>query len=129
MAGDVAKALHLLLLGQQGEEGVEHHVDQRIYSLDGHVGEVAHGHWHGVAAGLSPQLGHHRLRRVDAVNVDAPALQGQSDAARADAQLQSRAALRQLGQRGHGCLVIRCKPLVVHAGDALSVGGWLILHA
>lgn len=47
--GHVAEAAHLLRLGQQREERIEHEVHQPEAPVDGDVGEVAEGHRQAVA--------------------------------------------------------------------------------
>ena len=118
--GDAREALHLLLLGGEHEEGVEHDEDQLERAVDSKVGEVADGHRNGVAARLGAQLRHHRLGGFDPVHVDALRGQGQGDPAGADAQLQSAAVARQPRQYLHGAGAGHHP--VVDLRDAVAVG-------
>jgi hypothetical protein len=72
--GHILKAADLFVLGQQDKEGVDKHIDQGELSLDGDVGEIAKGDQNALSAGLGPELGDHRFRGVDPVDLEAALL-------------------------------------------------------
>jgi hypothetical protein len=60
MGRDVLETAHLVVLGEEIEQGVEHDVDQVVAVRDRHVGEVTDGDRNLVAARLGAESGDHR---------------------------------------------------------------------
>ena len=124
--GHAGEAADLFLLGQQHEEGVEHHVHQPVRpARRRQSGEVPDRHGQVGPAWLGPQLGHHPFRRVDAVHPQPARGQRQRDPAGPDTQLEHgpvprrRPTGQELHHRTH--VVAFAVPLVVHVGDAVPV--------
>ncbi len=90
VAGHPGEASDLVVLGLQLEQGVEGDEGQGVAAVDegADVGEVADHHGDAVAAGLGPQALDHGRGGVDAVDLEPPLGEGQSEAAGADAQLE-----------------------------------------
>lgn len=124
VSGHAGEAPHLVLLGEQREERVEHHEDEAVGALDVHVGEVTDADRDAVASWLGPQLGHHGLGRVDAVHLETPLEEGEGNAPGADPELEHRPRSRQVRQQLDGSRSVETVtlPLVIDVGSQVAIG-------
>ena len=129
--GDVREAPQLVVLGEQPEQRVEGDEDEREPALDPDVGEVAHRHGDAGAAGLLAQLSHHRLRGIDAVDIQTAGCQGQGEPAGADRELEHGAVAGERGDALDRGLGVQPRvEAVVDVGDPVAVGlGAVLVHA
>src|ERR671922_1446518 len=70
--GNTVKTVQLIILTKEGEQRIEGDEDQRKTTIDNQIPEVAHGHRDVVSTRLTTQLGDHRWRGVDSLDVDSP---------------------------------------------------------
>ena len=115
----VLKAAHLVLLGQQVEQRVEHHIDQTVPARHRYVSQVTDRHRKPIPARLRAQLLHHRRRQVDPVDAKATRRERQRDPARADAQLQGGTRPCQSRQEGGRRILIAAPVAAVLPGHLL----------
>ena len=95
-------------------------------------GEISDDDGNALASGFGKQLGHHRLRDIDAVHLDPPRRQGQDDPPRPDSELERSPAPRQGGEKLRRFLGIRSRRVqeVVDGGDPVAMGcRFVSLHA
>lgn len=102
MLGHVAEARHLVVLSRQRVDGVKDEIDQTETAVDVHVLEVPKDNAHIAAPFFSPQLGHHLLGGIDALNLESSFDQRKRDSAGSDRKLQDRAPTGSLRQEING---------------------------
>ena len=115
----VAEAAHLRLLVGKVVERVEHDVGQAVAPARRDLGHVAQRDTDAVAARLLAEACRHRLRELDAVDLDALGGQRQCDPAGADRKLQRRPAPRLLGEERDCRALVAAQPRVVAPRDVL----------
>ncbi|GAB2800711.1 hypothetical protein GCM10027073_36150 [Streptomyces chlorus] len=95
----VAETDHLLRLRRQIQDRVEEQVGDGERPVHPRRREIADRDVDRVTAWLGTQPGNHRLRQVDAVDLDSALCQWQRDAPRPDAQLKGPATVGQARQK------------------------------
>ena len=128
--GDVREAAQLILLSQEGEQGVEHHIDERIPAGNADVREISHRDGDPIAALLRPELRDHGLGRVDPMHLDTSGRQRQGHATRPDPKLQSGSFAGQPSQEFNSRLRVfgQREPRVVDVRDPLAVRRWPVIR-
>jgi hypothetical protein len=122
--GHVFEATDLRLLRLQREEGVEDDVDEGVATLNRDIGEVAEGDLDARSARFSPEPGHHLLRGIDPLHLDAAFCKGKGNAPRPNGELERRAGAGEFGEERDCCFGVerdRLNPLVVDLGEAITV--------
>src|SRR5512143_3557039 len=67
MPGGILEAANLFFMRKEGKKGVNHHVDERILTVDVDIREITHGNRNFFTTGLGVQFGDHRFRSINAI--------------------------------------------------------------
>jgi hypothetical protein len=122
--GDVLEAADLRLLRLQGKERVENDVHKRVPTLDRDLREVADGDGNRPSARFRPQASDHRLRGVDAVDIDPAFGKRERNAPGPHREFERGPGAGLLGEERDGGVRIKGEnlwPLVVDIGKAVAV--------
>jgi hypothetical protein len=121
---DTVEAANLRLLRLQGKERVENDVHKRVPTLDRNVREVADGHGNRLSALFRLQASDHRLRGIDAMDIDSTFGKGERNAPGPHGQFEHGSGASLLGEERDGAVRILGEnlwPLVVDIGKAVAV--------
>jgi hypothetical protein len=121
---DVLEAADLRLLRLQGKERVEDDVHERVLTLDRDVREVADGDGNPLSAWFRAQASNHRVRGVDAVDIDPTLGKRERNAPGPHGEFEYRCGASVLGEERDGAARIEGEnfwPLVVDIGKAVAV--------